>query len=169
MWDRDRHQAAAVIGHAGGADHPGRAAGHLQQDAAGLTALQDADMQALRAAEMALLASGLDPADPWAMQDHDMGVDGFDPPALQPPARIHGAGAEFDPEVRGTDYVYLRLADHLSARIEAGELVRGTRLPGERDFAMQYGVSVGTVRRVAAELRNRGLIVTLPAKGTYVL
>ncbi|MEU7407546.1 GntR family transcriptional regulator, partial [Streptomyces sp. NPDC044948] len=31
------------------------------------------------------------------------------------------------------------------------------------------GVSIGTVRRAIVELRNRGLVATLPAKGTYVI
>jgi GntR family transcriptional regulator len=29
-------------------------------------------------------------------------------------------------------------------------------------------VALGTVRRAVQELRDRGLVVTLPAKGTYV-
>ncbi|NDL56292.1 winged helix-turn-helix domain-containing protein [Phytoactinopolyspora mesophila] len=87
-----------------------------------------------------------------------------EPSAAQPSVTI----PEFDPDARGNGYVYLRLADHLAARIEARDLPPGTQLPAERDLAMQYGVSIGTVRRVAAELRNRDLILTLPAKGTYV-
>ncbi|NED94125.1 winged helix-turn-helix transcriptional regulator [Phytoactinopolyspora alkaliphila] len=61
------------------------------------------------------------------------------------------------------------MADHLEARIRARELLPGSRLPCERELAMEYGVSLGTVRKVAAELRKRHLICTLPAKGTYVL
>ncbi|WP_353051469.1 winged helix-turn-helix domain-containing protein [Herbidospora sp. NBRC 101105] len=65
-------------------------------------------------------------------------------------------------------YVYARVADHIAARITAGELAPGTRLPGERDLAAEYGVALGTVRRAIEDLRARGLVVTLPAKGTYV-
>ncbi|MFD5480637.1 hypothetical protein [Streptomyces hawaiiensis] len=32
-----------------------------------------------------------------------------------------------------------------------------------------YSVSIGTVRRAVVELRKRGLVATLPAKGTYVI
>ncbi len=32
-----------------------------------------------------------------------------------------------------------------------------------------YSVSIGTVRRAVVELRRRGLVATLPAKGTYVI
>ncbi|MEU1731379.1 winged helix-turn-helix domain-containing protein [Streptosporangium sp. NPDC020145] len=65
-------------------------------------------------------------------------------------------------------YVYAALADHIARRIEAGDLNPGARLPGERDLAEEYGVALGTVRRAVEELRERGLVVTLPAKGTYV-
>ena len=75
----------------------------------------------------------------------------------------------FDPEAGGPAYVYAKLADHLAARIETGELPNGSRLPGERDLADEYGVAVATARRAIQELRDRGLVVTLPAKGSYVV
>jgi GntR family transcriptional regulator len=74
---------------------------------------------------------------------------------------------EFDPEAGGPAYIYARMADHLQARIEAGEIRPGARLPGERDLAAEYGVALGTARRAVEELRHRGLVVTLPAKGTF--
>ena len=74
----------------------------------------------------------------------------------------------FDPEAAGPSYVYVQVADHIAARITAGELSPGARLPGERDLAEEYGVALGTIRRAVQELRDRGLVVTLPAKGTYI-
>lgn len=74
----------------------------------------------------------------------------------------------FDPEAGPPAYLYARMADHLTARITAGELAVGARLPGERDLAEEYGVAVGTARRAVEELRQRGLVVTLPAKGTFI-
>ncbi|WP_214108071.1 GntR family transcriptional regulator [Acrocarpospora catenulata] len=75
----------------------------------------------------------------------------------------------YDPDEPGVvNYVYMRLADHITARIQAGELLTGNRLPGERDLAEEYGVALGTVRRAVEELRQRGLVITLPAKGTYI-
>jgi DNA-binding GntR family transcriptional regulator len=44
----------------------------------------------------------------------------------------------------------------------------GARLPGERDLAGEYGVSLGTARRAIEDLRGRKLVVTLPAKGTFI-
>ncbi|HWG65560.1 MAG TPA: winged helix-turn-helix domain-containing protein [Streptosporangiaceae bacterium] len=74
----------------------------------------------------------------------------------------------FDPEEGGPAYLYARVADHIQARVEAGDLRHGSRLPGERDLAAEYGVALGTIRRAIEELRERGLAVTLPAKGTYI-
>ncbi len=75
---------------------------------------------------------------------------------------------EFDPEAGEPAYLYARVADHLQARIDAGELKPGARLSGERDLAIEYGVALGTARRAIEDLRQRGLVVTLPAKGTFV-
>lgn len=65
-------------------------------------------------------------------------------------------------------YVYVQVADHLAERIASGNLPIGARLPGERDLAEEYGIATGTARRAVQELRDRGLAVTLPAKGTFV-
>jgi GntR family transcriptional regulator len=81
---------------------------------------------------------------------------------------VSGKVPEFDPDGGPPGYVYARVADHIAARIAAGELARGARLPGERELAAEYGVAIGTARRAMEELRGRDLVVTLPAKGTYV-
>jgi DNA-binding GntR family transcriptional regulator len=75
----------------------------------------------------------------------------------------------WDPDAGGPAYVYMRMADHLAARIAAGELPADARLPGERDLAAEYGVAIGTARRAVEELRDRRKVVTLPGKGTFVL
>ncbi|MFD3945915.1 GntR family transcriptional regulator [Streptomyces sp. NPDC058579] len=73
---------------------------------------------------------------------------------------------EFDPQ--GPQLVYVAVADHIAARIAAGELSPGARLPAERDLAEEYGVAYLTVRRAARVLRERGLILTVHGKGTFV-
>ncbi|GAB3000424.1 winged helix-turn-helix domain-containing protein [Amycolatopsis acidiphila] len=70
---------------------------------------------------------------------------------------------EFEP-----GYVYLQVADLIAARILAGELRRHDRLPGEQDLALEYGVSLGTARHATRVLRERGLVFTIRAKGTFV-
>lgn len=74
----------------------------------------------------------------------------------------------FDPDEDVPEYVYVRVADHIAARIAAGELQPGQRLPAERDLATEYGVAYLTIRRAAQELRDRGLIITVMGRGTYV-
>ncbi len=75
---------------------------------------------------------------------------------------------EWNPDAVGVAYVYAAVAEHITARIAAGELTPGARLPGERELGQQYGVALGTVRRALDVLRERGLVVTLPAKGTFI-
>jgi GntR family transcriptional regulator len=75
---------------------------------------------------------------------------------------------DFDPAADQAAYLWARVADHIAARIEAGELRPGARLPGERDLAAEYGVSLGTARRAIEDLRGRKLVTTLPAKGTFI-
>jgi len=64
--------------------------------------------------------------------------------------------------------VYVQVADHITARIKAGELAPGARLPAERDLAVEYGVSYDTIRRATALLRERELIITIVGRGTFV-
>lgn len=66
-------------------------------------------------------------------------------------------------------YEYVKLADAIATDIASGKLPQGAALPGERAMTDVYGVSIGTVRRAIVELRKRGLVATLPAKGTYVI
>jgi len=75
---------------------------------------------------------------------------------------------EWDPDAVGVAYVYAAVADHIAARIAAGELAPGARLPGERELGKEYSVALGTIRRALDVLRERGLVVTLPAKGTFI-
>ena len=72
----------------------------------------------------------------------------------------------FDPGA--PKHVYVQVADWIGARIKAGDLVSGARLPAERDMAESFGVSYDTVRRATALLRDRGLIVTVVGRGTFV-
>ena len=63
---------------------------------------------------------------------------------------------------------YVQVADHIAARIEAGEFPAETRLPPERELADEYGVAYNTLRRSMDVLRERGLVITLRGHGNYV-
>lgn len=66
-------------------------------------------------------------------------------------------------------YLYAQMVDHLTDRIASGDLAVNDRLPAELELAREYGVSLGTARRATDVLRERGLVATLPSKGTFVL
>ena len=50
----------------------------------------------------------------------------------------------------------------------SGELPAGVQLPGHRDLASMYSVSVGSVREAISMLISNGLIETRAGRGTYV-
>jgi GntR family transcriptional regulator len=66
------------------------------------------------------------------------------------------------------EYAYVQVADLIEAKIRAGELAAGSRLPGEIALRAEYGVSLSTVRRATQILRERGLVGTRPVKGTFI-
>ena len=65
--------------------------------------------------------------------------------------------------------LYVQLADLLALRIERGELEAGKPLPSESTLQQEYGLARGTVRAAVRVLRERGLVATMPQRGTYVL
>src|SRR4051812_43722169 len=52
------------------------------------------------------------------------------------------------------------IADQMRRRILTGELSPGTRLPGHRELAAMYSVSVGSVREAISMLVSAGLVET---------
>jgi|HubBroStandDraft_6_1064221.scaffolds.fasta_scaffold22410_7 GntR family transcriptional regulator len=74
---------------------------------------------------------------------------------------------DFDPD-GDLAFMYEQVAAHLEARIRAGELPPGSRLPGERGLASEYGVAIGTARKAIGLLRARGLVATRAALGSFV-
>ncbi|MFD8010890.1 GntR family transcriptional regulator [Streptomyces sp. NPDC058955] len=65
-------------------------------------------------------------------------------------------------------YHYEQLARILEGRIRSGEFPAGVRLPGELVLSQEYGVGSNTVRRALDILRERELIVTVRARGSFV-
>lgn len=65
--------------------------------------------------------------------------------------------------------MYVRLADSIAEDIATGALPAGTKLPPQRDLAYDLGVTVGTIGRAYALVRQRGLVSGEVGRGTYVL
>ena len=64
--------------------------------------------------------------------------------------------------------VSVQVAVDIEADIDAGKLAPDTRLPSEAELSQQYGVARVTVRRAIEQLRQRGKVVTVHGRGTYV-
>jgi GntR family transcriptional regulator len=71
---------------------------------------------------------------------------------------------------RGAEAPYRQIAAWLRARIEAGEFRPGEDpLPSEKDLVDLFGVARDTARRAVQALRDEGLVVTIPQRGSYVV
>lgn len=64
--------------------------------------------------------------------------------------------------------LYQRVAASITAAIEAGRWLPGSRLPGERDLAEEYKVSRPTIREAMIALEMRGWIEARHGSGLYV-
>lgn len=64
--------------------------------------------------------------------------------------------------------LHVLVNDDLSRRISSGEWSPDTPLPPERQLADEYGISIGTMRRVLTELTTEGRLVREQGRGTFV-
>src|SRR5882762_6870816 len=61
-----------------------------------------------------------------------------------------------------------QILDELRSQILSGKLRHGTKLPAERDLAIQYGVSGPTIREATRALTAMGLVTARHGSGSYV-
>ncbi|MEU3305861.1 winged helix-turn-helix domain-containing protein [Nocardiopsis sp. NPDC006832] len=64
--------------------------------------------------------------------------------------------------------LYMQVAHQLREQIQAGKLKPRDPLPSEATMVADYGIARETARRAIALLRDEGLVVTLPQRGTFV-
>lgn len=65
--------------------------------------------------------------------------------------------------------VYQQIADVIAERIERGQLQPHRPIPSETALRQEFAVARETARHAVAELRARGLVYTVPQRGTYVV
>ena len=65
--------------------------------------------------------------------------------------------------------LYRKIADQLRMLIRDGEYGVGSRLPAERDLALQLGVSRPSVREALIALEVEGLVEVRPGSGVHVV
>ncbi|GAB7049524.1 GntR family transcriptional regulator [Catenuloplanes indicus] len=64
--------------------------------------------------------------------------------------------------------IYLQLAEILAERIQRGEWPPNRPIPSETQLTQEFGIARNTARKAIAVLRERGLVFTVPQRGTYV-
>ncbi|MFE7548842.1 GntR family transcriptional regulator [Streptomyces gardneri] len=64
--------------------------------------------------------------------------------------------------------LYVQLAEIIAQQIASGRLAPDRPIPSEPRLAEEYGVARLTARRAVQELRDRGLVITVRGKGSYV-
>jgi GntR family transcriptional regulator len=63
---------------------------------------------------------------------------------------------------------YRRVGDEISARIKSGELAPGSRIPSERELALEQGISRMTARAAVDLLARCGLVERRERSGVFV-
>ncbi|TDC96028.1 winged helix-turn-helix domain-containing protein [Actinomadura sp. 7K507] len=71
---------------------------------------------------------------------------------------------EWDP----TEYRYIQIADHIEQQIRDGVLAEGAALLSIPALGEEYGVARMTIKRAVEVLVERGLVVVLRGRGTFV-
>ena len=75
---------------------------------------------------------------------------------------------EFTIDADGARPPFEQLKAQVIARIDAGELIAGTRLPAVRQLATDLGIAPNTVARAYRELEADGVLETRGRNGTVV-
>jgi DNA-binding GntR family transcriptional regulator len=65
--------------------------------------------------------------------------------------------------------IYVQVADVIAARITDGTYLPDRPIPSESHIQQEFGIARDTVRAAVGVLRERGLVVTVRGKGTYVV
>lgn len=74
----------------------------------------------------------------------------------------------FTMRLEGGAPIYEQLEKRLTELILSGEMAEGEKLPAVREIAKTLSINPNTVQKTYASLETRGLIYSIPAKGSYV-
>lgn len=75
---------------------------------------------------------------------------------------------ESSSHTKGRQATYLEVSRNLEEQVRSGHYPPGSRLPPQRDLAIELGINVSTVSRAYKELQARGLIVASKRRGSIV-
>ncbi len=65
--------------------------------------------------------------------------------------------------------LYEQVAEHIAARIAAGRWPTDVRMPSEFELAEEYSVARVTIRSAMRTLAERGLVVVIQGRGSFVI
>ena len=74
----------------------------------------------------------------------------------------------FTMRLTGGAPIYEQLEQRITELIISGEMAEDEKLPAVREIAKQLSINPNTVQKTYANLEARGLIYSIPAKGSYV-
>ena len=74
----------------------------------------------------------------------------------------------FTMRLMGGAPIYEQLEQRITELIVSGEMSENEKLPAVREIAKQLSINPNTVQRTYANLEAKGLIYSIPAKGSYV-
>jgi DNA-binding transcriptional regulator YhcF (GntR family) len=74
----------------------------------------------------------------------------------------------FDIDAAGAQPPFEQLKTQIIQRIDAGQLIAGTRLPAVRQLATDLGIAPNTVARAYRELEAEGVLETRGRNGTVI-
>ena len=74
----------------------------------------------------------------------------------------------FTMRLTGGSPIYEQLERRITELILSGEMAENEKLPAVREIAKQLSINPNTVQRTYASLEVKGLIYSIPAKGSYV-
>ena len=69
---------------------------------------------------------------------------------------------------RATSRAYEEVVSEIEQSVKSGVLSIGSRLPGERELAQQFGVSRVVIREAVRHLEARGIVEVRVGSGTYI-
>jgi GntR family transcriptional regulator len=82
---------------------------------------------------------------------------------------VSSSGVLYKPAIRpGRRSIHHEIAESIRQRIESGELAPRARIGTLRSLSDSSGAAKGTVERAVDQLREEGLVVTVPGSGIFV-
>lgn len=74
----------------------------------------------------------------------------------------------FSMRLKGSAPIYEQLEQRITELILSGEMAADEKLPAVREIAKELSINPNTVQKTYSNLESRGLIYSIPAKGSYV-